>query len=396
MVSVTSSMAQTFFSREFGKDRQRPMKNRLHYRVLNSLPSWKTHAGQFIITEVNMKPSKINCYKTRTGFIISLWVVLAILVMIPSGFAATQTGKQITLTLVSAWPRGSVGTELGERLIKEINEENAGVLQIKILGTIEVTPPFEQLESLKRGAYDLIYNSPAFYTKLVPGAIAEFYVQCSPVVLRKTGFLKIYDDMHRKQADVTYLGNIGRGEQFAIYLRKPIDKADLSGLKIRGVPFFDPLVKALGGQPTVIPFPESYSALQRGIVDGAICPLGPIILDNRWYEVLKYIIYPKLPWDSVWSLLANAKRWDALPDRVKKIIMDKVLQIESIAYDFHRKMESKWLQQLLDKGMEIHELPPEEGKKMINVARTVTWEYAEKLDPVYVPQLKEKIKDYLK
>jgi TRAP-type C4-dicarboxylate transport system substrate-binding protein len=202
--------------------------------------------------------------------------------------------------------------------------------------------------------------------------------------------------MHRKQADVTYLGTIGRGERFGLYLRSPIDKADLSGFKIRGVPFYDPFVKALGGQPTVISVPETYSALQRGIVDGAICPLGPMILDNRWYEVLKYIISPILPWEGTWSLLANAKRWDALPDRVKKIIMDKVLQTESIAYDFHKRMESKWLQELLDKGMKIHELPPEEGKKMTNVARSVTWEYAEKLDPVYVPRLKEKVKDYLK
>jgi TRAP-type C4-dicarboxylate transport system substrate-binding protein len=330
---------------------------------------------------------------TKSVFILSIFLLIAMLVIVPSGFAAKET--EITLKLVGAWGRGDAGTEMFEKFIKEINEENAGVLQIKVIGTTEVTPPFEQLESLKRGVYDLNYNSPAFYTKLVPGSVTTLYAQCPPEVFRKTGFLKIYDDMHRKQADVTFLGFLGRGEQFAFYLRKPIDKADFSGLKIRGVPFFDPLIKALGAQPTVISYPEAYSALQRGIVDGALSPIGTIILDAKWYEVLKYIIYPQLPWESVWGLLANARKWDALPDRIRKIIMDKVMAIEPLAYKHHKEMSAKWVQQLLDKGMVIHELPPAEGKKMITLGKTVTWEFANKLDPVYAPQLRERIKAYI-
>lgn len=325
----------------------------------------------------------------RAGVVFSITVVLSMFMMIAPVFSAE---KEITLKIVSAWSRGDAGTEMFEKFIKEINQENAGVLQIKVLGTTEVTPPFEQLESLKRGVYDLNYNSPAFYTKSVPGAISAFYAQASPDAMRKGGFLKIYDEMHRKQANVTFLGFLGRGEQFALYLKKPLAKADLSGLKVRGVPFVDPLIRGLGGQPTVIAYPETYSALQRGIVDGALSPIGTIILDAKWYEVLKYIIYPQLPWESVWGLQANAKKWDSLPDRIKKIIMDKVLQIEPVAYKFHKQMSEKWVQQLVDKGMKIHELPPAEGVKMVNVARTVTWQYAEKLDPVYAPKLKAAFK----
>jgi TRAP-type C4-dicarboxylate transport system substrate-binding protein len=328
----------------------------------------------------------------KMALVLSMSLVLSMFVVIPPGFSA---GKEVTLKLVGAWSRGDAGTEMFEKFIKEINEENAGVLQIKVIGTTEVTPPFEQLESLKRGVYDLNYNSPAFYTKLVPGAVSAFYVQCAPEVFRKTGFLKIYDEMHRKQADVTFLGFLGRGEQFAFYMKKPMDKADFSGLKIRGVPFFDPLIKALGAQPTVIAYPEAYSALQRGIVDGALSPIGTIILDAKWYEVLKYIIYPQLPWESVWGLQANAKKWDSLPDPIRKIIMDKVLQIEPVAYKFHKQMSDKWVQQLLDKGMKIHQMQPAEAKKMLTMARTVTWDFANKMDPVYAPQLKEKIKAYI-
>ena len=76
--------------------------------------------------------------------------------------------------------------------------------------------------------------------------------------------------------------------------------------------------------------------------------------------------------------------------------MDKVLEIEPIAYKFHKDMAAGWEQELIDYGMKVHDLPPAEAERMIKLANTVTWEFAAKLDPVNAPRLKDSISKLLK
>lgn len=343
-----------------------------------------------------MKRLQIRSRATKIGFAVSVFLILVLLMTVFPSCAAKPPKEQVTLTLVTAWNRGDAGTEMFERFVKEINEENAGVLQIKILGALEIAPGDQQLELLRKGSIDLNYNSTAFLSKTFPAAIAAHYVECSPAAFRETGFLDIMDEMHRKQGGVTLLGTLWRGENFMLYTRELHNKADLTGMKIRSVPFFNPFIEALGGKPTVIAYPETYSALQKGIVDAAICPEGTIILDAKWYEILKYIIYPKLPWETCSFIYARADRWDALPKDIKKIIMDKLVKMEPEVYKFHKETAKKWTQELINKGMKIHELPPAEGKKWVDTAHSVVWDFVIKLDPVYGPKLKESVKKYLK
>jgi TRAP-type mannitol/chloroaromatic compound transport system substrate-binding protein len=68
---------------------------------------------------------------------------------------------------------------------------------------------------------------------------------------------------------------IGKGKRYVLFgtpngagyhlvLRKRIDKADLTGMKIRCTLFYDPLIKGLGGAPVRIAGGEIYTALERG------------------------------------------------------------------------------------------------------------------------------------
>jgi TRAP-type C4-dicarboxylate transport system substrate-binding protein len=78
------------------------------------------------------------------------------------------------------------------------------------------------------------------------------------------------------------------------------------------------MFKALGASPTSISLSELYSALQTKIVDGQENPLVQIET-VKIYEVQKYCSMTGHVWDGNW-VAANAKRWDALPEDVRKLI----------------------------------------------------------------------------
>jgi TRAP-type C4-dicarboxylate transport system substrate-binding protein len=67
--------------------------------------------------------------------------------------------------------------------------------------------------------------------------------------------------------------------------------ADLRGMKIRVPPFaaYVEAVRALGANPTPVPFNEVYLALQQGVVDGLVTNLNVMVV-NRFLEVSKYVV----------------------------------------------------------------------------------------------------------
>ena len=67
------------------------------------------------------------------------------------------------------------------------------------------------------------------------------------------------------------IGNTGGWRNFANTKKRVAEPSDLKGLKIRTVVADLPqeLVKALGASPTPIPWPELFTSLQTGVVEGS-------------------------------------------------------------------------------------------------------------------------------
>jgi TRAP-type C4-dicarboxylate transport system substrate-binding protein len=95
---------------------------------------------------------------------------------------------------------------------------------------------------------------------------------------------------------------------------------DLKGLKVRvlGGPPTE-MAKALGIVPTLIPMPDMYQALDKGVVDGGAVP-WEAVYGFRLYEVGKY--YTTVPFYAAYfSLCANRKKMESLPKDVRDAIM---------------------------------------------------------------------------
>lgn len=294
----------------------------------------------------------------------------------------------VTLTLVSGWTSPDFGNYGIEKLVERLNKESKNV-RINFKGGAEVIPPMEGFAYVQRGMVDLYHSGPAFYAGILPGTMAAYCFVASPASIRESGFWDEFDRVHRTKG-VTALGQLWRGEPMGMFLKKPIDKADLKGLKIRSLPLFEPFLKKLGAATVTMAPGELYTALEKGIVDGFCYPYGPAFVEKSWHEVVQYAVNPVIPMQTAGILLANAKKWDSLPPQVRKDVMDMILKLEPEIYKFYRDELPNNIRKAIDKGLiKEAKLPPEEAQKFVSIAKEALWEDVVRRAPDYGPKLRE-------
>ncbi|MCI0756938.1 TRAP transporter substrate-binding protein [Teichococcus vastitatis] len=109
----------------------------------------------------------------------------------------------------------------------------------------------------------------------------------------------------------------------SMYTRRPVTKPeDLKGMKIRvqTSDLWIDLMRALGANPTPLPFGEVYTSLQSGVLDGAENN-WPSYESTRHFEVAKY--FATTEHSNVPEVLAvSATRWRRLNDADKKLLKD--------------------------------------------------------------------------
>ena len=97
---------------------------------------------------------------------------------------------------------------------------------------------------------------------------------------------------------------------------------DLQGKKLRShSTVLSDLISGMGGDPQFIAFADVYTALERGVIDGAIS-CGSCGHGLRWYEVADYLVGPIISVGHSWFTI-NQSRWDEMPADLQNIIMEE-------------------------------------------------------------------------
>jgi len=148
------------------------------------------------------------------------------------------------------------------------------------------------------------------------------------------------------------------------------------------------MIKALGGSPVRIAGGEIYSALEKGVVDGACWPaLGA--LDYKWYEVAKYHVRPVFGEDYN-HLLVNVNSWNRLPKDLQDLLSKAAIEIEEEGRAAMISSLSNEEKELQKRGVELVVLPPKEAEKYLNALYGRSWEeLVLKHDSEFGPRLKE-------
>jgi TRAP-type C4-dicarboxylate transport system substrate-binding protein len=194
-----------------------------------------------------------------------------------------------------------------------------------------------------------------------------------------------------KKANFYYLGEpFGSNDpQFITFTNVKVDKPQqLTGLSIGGTgPLVKPMASAMGFGLKTVPMPDSYTALERGLVKGWIAPAGGVIPFGV-QEVIKYAIDHPFFADHM-SIIINLDTWNGLPKHLQEMINGTLLKMAPELGRQNNGFENKCRQIFQKAGTEFIKFSPSDAEWYINTIYDSMWkDFLEKL-PETGPKLKK-------
>ncbi len=211
---------------------------------------------------------------------------------------------------------------------KYVTEKTKGEIEVQVF-------PLGQLGG-ERSMTEQVQAGTLHMTAVTSGVLANFVPEMGIIELpfvypnRETAY-KVLDDKDVKERfakfcdpkGFVFIGYTENEFRDMTNSKRPIKKPDdLKGLKLRVVesPIFIDTFKTLGANPTPLPFPEIYNALQQKVIDGQDNPLYTSNL-MKFLEVNKFAtvtnhILTECP------VVVNKKFWSTLTPEQQQIFRE--------------------------------------------------------------------------
>jgi len=300
--------------------------------------------------------------------------------------AGTAAAQEITLKAANAFPEGTYYARNFERFIKKVNDEGKGILQIRYVGGPKAIPTFEIANALRNGVVDLANTTTSFTTGVVPEGLALNYTHLTMAELRRNGVLDYLNSIFLSKG-LYYYARTGEGIQYYVYSNKKIDKADLSGLKLRIAPIYRDFFQKMGASVVQIAPGEVYTALERGVVDGYGWPLIGIF-DLGWHEKTKYRLEPGF-YSIELGVLFNANSWKKLTPAQREFLEKQRVWLEGLNADMGGKDAQAEIKRQQDAGIQIIKLDDTQGKIFVKTAYDAAWNAIVASSPQHGQKLRE-------
>lgn len=303
----------------------------------------------------------------------------------------TEAREEIVLKAVTAWPEKILDNAGFLKLIEKVNAKGKGIVKIEYLGGPEVVPTNELINAVKSGTVDLGWLSAGYAVSNVPVVNAMKLSKMTPAEERSNGVADLWNEIYEKQTNAHYLGKGMPGVEFHLYTTKEVKSlADLKGKAIRVTASYKDFATALKASPVMIPPGEVYTALERGVADGyGWVNFG--ISDWGWESLTKYVIDPGFYQVDTLGL-ANLDKWNSLPDDVKAIINEAMLEVESEMPAYFEDLKNKDRELLASKGIKTVQLSDEESKQYLEMAYQSVWDEVARTAPDYADKVKAALK----
>jgi tripartite ATP-independent transporter DctP family solute receptor len=240
----------------------------------------------------------------------------------------------------------------------------------------------------------------------IKGGTVEMAVMNSGILASEVKALEVFDFpfmfSNEKEADAIADGPIGQKMHAALAdkgiiglaywelgfrnitdSKRPLTKVeDIEGLKLRVIPNAINVdwVKALGANPTPLPFPEVYSALEQKAIDGQENPIS-VIAANKFWEVQKYVALTNHQYNPQ-SVIFSKKVWETLSAADRKILEDAAHEATKAQRDASRATLAANLELLKKNGMTVTTFAPAEVTKLRDKMKPVIDKHSALVGPV--------------
>jgi len=317
-------------------------------------------------------------------------VIVPFIAALIAVFPVQAPSKTITFKAVISLPYrpGGRGQEYVD-FLERVNKRAKGELVIDFKGGAEVMPPFNQFEAIRSGVLDMSWLFSGAYEKLIPEVVSYSCSELTRAEERKVGYHDYMIELHKKEG-MYYIGRLG-GDGFAWMSKKMIKnpRTDFKGLKFATIgTMWLTFAKKLGIKPAFIMPNEIYTALERGVVDGAGAAVWGAA-SFRWGEVCKYYIDHPF-WQTGGSTsLMRLETWNSLPKHLQDLIIDEQINTEKLLPKFFGEKLVIERKSLMDQGAEFIKFSPEDAKWYVEMSKETKWEEVKKKAPNSYDKLKK-------
>ena len=322
----------------------------------------------------------------RRGLFVLLMSIGLVLVL-----AGPTLAQVIKLTLADQNPEMGWGpVHALQPWVKKVEEATKGKVKIDVFYSQTLVKGPDIWNAVKTGVADMGWCFHGYWPDMTP--LSDVITLPSlPFIKAEKGsevLWKLYERfpaIQREFKDV-HVCQLWTSHPYLLITSKKQVKTieDLKGMKIRttGGPPTEQM-KALGAIPVLIPMPDNYQSLDKGIIDGMGAP-WEAILSFRLYEVVKY--YTIVPTCAVYfSMSMNKQKWESLPKDIQDAITS-VSGLEAAKFwgrNFFDTAEEGVDEQIKQGGYQMikYTVPPDELARWTKVAGEPLWnEWVKKME----------------
>lgn len=234
------------------------------------------------------------------------------------------------LRMLMSWDESySIIPLITYQYVKDVQEASGGAMTIRTIGP-EAVPPFEQLQPVSAGVFDLLFTHGGYHTGNTGLASAMDGIDSDPDRRRESGVWDYLDKHYQDNFNLKLISVPTAATGFQLLLRNPPgENGDLTGRKIRGTAAYHGLIRGVGASPVVLPPGEMYAAAETGVVDGIAWPAVGAI-GFKLCEVTPYMVRP--PYGAVsYLILMNLDSFNRLDESEQELLIEQGRVLEKKA-----------------------------------------------------------------
>lgn len=311
----------------------------------------------------------------------------AICLMLATKPTTQSAAKTIEIKLATGLAAGHYGNYAAKAWAKELGERSKGSVKVTTyFGTMGKPPEFYDM--VKNGVVDMM----DFGQGWAPGRFPVLDVTGLPFEVPTPALASAVSDalyanglLDKELAPFKLLFFKSVGSLCLFTKKKKVTKMeDFRGLKIRPIPGKIPkqTIEALGATSVYVRGAETYMAIDRGTLDGAVT--GPDnAVSRKYYEVCKYGCTLPIT-GGIWFMFMNKGTWNSLPTDIKLIIEQINKKVYSLYHaDKLRADKESWA--LLNNKIEIYDLDPAEAARWREATAPIIDEWVKSMEDKGMP-----------
>lgn len=300
-------------------------------------------------------------------FVTTLFVMVAFAMLI---CVNTAESKDIELKFATPFsPKHTMQVKVFEPWAEKISKETNGQVKVTFFPGGALGKPSDLYDLAEKGIADIIYILHDYTPGRFPMTETFSLPFMTPTATKTSRAMwKTYEkfpEFQKEYDKVKLLALFCHPGGHFHTVKKPIRTIDdFKGMKIRTAnPSVTEALKIFGAVPVTTPVTETYTALERGVVDGTVVPwegLGIFKLD----DLTKYSTLASL-YTMTMMVVMNKNKWESLPAEVKKVVdANSGLTLSLWCGKVYDETDAPFKSQAMQKGTQIIELSPADIKKL--------------------------------